>query len=193
MPRNIHRIATASLLMLGAGCALVNDNLRKVEDDEFYRSAQMSRGRLGYVVTKHQIKTVVNLRGANPDEEWYQNEVAVCEERGVAHHDLKWTMRRIPEPESLQQLVDFFQSAEKPILVHCQAGIHRAGTASAAYKLYKGASPRAARRQFGIYFHDAPIGELVDLYEKANKPFAEWVRTDYVQVYEDYVREQNAE
>jgi len=173
----------AFALLLAAGCTLFNDNLRPVESGELWRSGQMSPGRLEYAIAKHGIKTVISLRGVNEDEAWYRDEVAKCAELGVTHHDLPWTMRRIPEPESLQQLLDWYASAEKPILVHCQAGIHRAGVASASYRLYRGADVETARKQFGLYFGAAPIGEVVDLYEGNEKPFADWVREDYPALY----------
>ena len=184
MPCNVYRTLGALTLMLAAGCTLFNDNLRPVEPGELWRSAQMSPGRLEYAIQKHGIKTVISLRGVNEDEAWYRDEVAKCAELGVTHYDLPWTMRRIPEPESLQQLLEWYESAEKPILVHCQAGIHRAGVASASYKLYTGADVETARKQFGLYFGGAPIGNLLDLYEGSGKPFAEWVRTDYPAIYE---------
>jgi protein tyrosine phosphatase (PTP) superfamily phosphohydrolase (DUF442 family) len=183
MPRNRYGVLLL-MLLLTAGCTLFNDNLRPVERGEFWRSAQMSPDRLEYTIRKHGIKTVISLRGANVDESWYRDEVGKCAELGVVHYDLPWTMRRIPEPESLQQLVAWFETAEKPILVHCQAGIHRAGVASASYKLYKGADVDSAREQFGIYFGGAPIGNVLDLYEGSEIPFAEWVRTKYPAIYE---------
>ncbi len=183
MPHNNYGIPIIVALLLTAGCTLFNDNLRPVERDELWRSAQMSPERLEYAIQKHGIKTVISLRGVNEDEAWHRNEVAKCAELGVAHYDLPWSMRHIPEPESLQRLLDWYETAEKPILVHCQAGIHRAGVASACYELYKGADVKIARQQFGIYFAGAPIGTLLDLYEGSDKPFSGWVRTDYPTIY----------
>lgn len=135
-----------------------------------------------------EIKTVVNLRGENPDESWYSCEVAVCEQNDVAHHDLSWTMRRIPTPESLLQLIDWINSEPRPILVHCQAGVHRAAVASAVYRLLRGDSVEEAREEFGIFFMDAPIGALLDLYDES-KPFEKWAREDYPAIYAAYTAE----
>lgn len=181
--------ALALLMLMISGCALFNDNLRVVERGELWRSAQMSPERLANTIQKHDIKTVISLRGVNESESWYRDEVTICEELGVTRYDLPWTMRRIPEPQSLQQLITWFETAEKPILVHCQAGIHRAGVASASYKLYKGADVETARDQFGLYFGDAPIGNVLDLYEGSEIPFAAWVRTDYPIVYATRIAE----
>ncbi|HRK36572.1 MAG TPA: tyrosine-protein phosphatase [Candidatus Hydrogenedentes bacterium] len=183
---NLRFTLYSSLLLLGASCSVFNDNLRPVEREKFYRAGQMGRARLDAVIDRHDIKTVVNLRGANPDELWYQRELVACEANETAHVDLKLTMRRIPEPESLANLVDIIENAEKPILVHCQAGVHRAGTASAVYRLITGDSVDEARQEFGLFFMNAPIGNLLDLYD-GSKPFAQWVREDYPRIYAERV------
>ncbi len=176
------------LLVSISSCSIFNDNLRPVERGAFYRSGQMGRAKLDAVIGHYGIKTVVNLRGASPDERWYQREIAACDDNGIAHHDLKWSMRRIPDPESLQELVGLIESSSGPILVHCQAGVHRAGTASAVYRLMHGSDVDDARDEFGLFFMNAPIGNLLDLYDGA-KPFSEWVRDDYPRIYAERVKD----
>lgn len=174
--------------MIFVGCAHMDDNFRAVEDDVFYRSAQMRGGRLGEAIRDHKIATVVNLRGES-DEPWHAEEKAVCEAFGVRHIDYRWSMRKLPDPESLASYVALVEHAEGPVLVHCQGGIHRAGTASAIYVLMQGGTPDEARQQFGFYFHNAPIGQLVTLYEEhgKGKRFADWVRSDYPELYDDWM------
>lgn len=181
-------LRAVALLVLTAGCAHMDDNFRAVDEDVFYRSAQMRGGRLGKAIRDHDIATVVNLRGAS-DEAWHADEKAVCEAFGVEHIDYKWSMKRLPDPESLAAYVELVERTEGPVLVHCQGGIHRAGTASAIYVLMHGGTPDEAREQFGVYFHNAPIGQLVTLYENRGNdtPFAEWVRTDYPAAYEAWM------
>ncbi len=180
-------------LVLSLGCAHMDDNFRAVDDDTFYRSAQMHGGRLGKAIRDHGITTVVNLRGES-DEPWHADEVQVCDAFGVKHVDFKWSMRKLPDPESLAAYVDLVEQADGPMLVHCQGGIHRAGTASAVYVLMHGGTPDQARDQFGVYFHNAPIGQLVTLFENrgSNEPFAQWVHTSYPAAYEKWMAEQEA-
>jgi protein tyrosine phosphatase (PTP) superfamily phosphohydrolase (DUF442 family) len=169
-----------------SGCTLLNDNFRPVESGKFYRSAQMKPERLAWMTKKYGIRTVINLRGVHEDEAWYNDEIRVCKESDITHEDFSWTMSRIPEPDSLKRFLELCETAEKPILVHCQAGIHRAGTASAVYVLKKGESPKAAKGQFGIYFFDAPIGDVVDLYDGSTLPFTEWVTREYPAIYREH-------
>jgi hypothetical protein len=39
------------------------------------------------VVRDHGIKSILNLRGAHSGQSWYDDEVAVSGELGVAHYD----------------------------------------------------------------------------------------------------------
>ncbi|MDX9975420.1 MAG: tyrosine-protein phosphatase [FCB group bacterium] len=175
-------LAVAVLLGTCAACAVL-DNFRAVEAGQFYRSGQMESGALTRTLKAFDIRTVVNLRGVNPEERWYQEEIAACEKAGVTHHDLPWSKNRLPEPASLATFVDICETADRPILVHCQGGTHRSGAASACYVLLNGGSVEDARKQFGLFFNDAYVGTIIDLYDGSELGFAEWVRTVYPSVY----------
>ena len=170
-----------------AGCGRVADRFQIVEPGQFYRSGQMTVGRLENVARKHGIRTIINLRGPRPDEAWYDRERTACAKLGVSHHDLEWTMDTLPEPDSLAQLLALFEQAERPILVHCQGGTHRSGVAAACYVLLSGGTPAQAREEFGLFFNHAPIGEVIALYEAHCKnetiPFPQWVRDVYPNEY----------
>lgn len=168
-----------------SGCVLINDNLRTVERGQFYRSGQMDKATLARTIARHDVKTVINFRGANPEEAWYRDEVAVCHTMGVTHHDFKWSKNRLPEPESLAEYVRVVMTAERPILAHCQGGTHRSGVGAACYVLLETGDTEEARKQIDIlFFNDAPIGRLLDLYQGSPKPFAQWVVEDYPALYE---------
>lgn len=159
-------------------------NFRTVEDNAFYGSRQMSGRALKAAIQELGIHTVINLRGHNPGSPWYDEEVAVCREMGVAHEDFAWSKGRLPDPESLARFVDVVESGRRPFLAHCEGGTHRTGIASACYLLLKGADTATARKQFGPMFNDAPIGQLLDLYEGSGMPFRQWVREAYPARYE---------
>ncbi len=162
-----------------AGCAHLNGNLQTVEPGAYYRSGQMDATTLDITIRRHGIKTVVNLRGESPHESWYRDERALCISRGVAHHDLDWTMSRPPDPESLQAFASLVRDAEKPLLVHCQGGVHRAAVAAACYRLLQGEAVEEVRGELGFFFNDAPIGQLLDLYQSSVDPFDRWLARDY--------------
>ncbi|GMV99069.1 MAG: hypothetical protein AMXMBFR84_02080 [Candidatus Hydrogenedentota bacterium] len=171
----------------GSGCYHLDHNLRAVEKDKFYRAGQMPDSRIGMYLRRHNVSTVVNLRGEHPDEEWWVEEKAVCDALGVEYKSFQWTMRRIPDPESLAAFVDICKNSEGAVLAHCHAGVHRAGTASAIYVLLNGGTPAEAREQFLLFFMDAPIGEVVDLYEGSPLPFDEWVVKEYPAKYAEWM------
>jgi hypothetical protein len=72
---------------MGAYCGVVvwSGNFHTVEDGQLYRSAQLSKAGFAAAIDAHGIRSVLNLRGANPDSAWYIDELAVTSERGVAH------------------------------------------------------------------------------------------------------------
>lgn len=165
------------------GCVYLNSNFRVVEDGRLYRSGQMGSQRLERTIDRHAVRTVINLRGPNPDEPWYQEELSVCQTLGVAHHDISWSKAVLPGPESLNRLVALFKESPTPILVHCQGGTHRSAVAAAVYVLLEGATVDEARQQMGAFFNDAPIGELLDLYEPSLDPFEKWAAETYPEQY----------
>lgn len=142
--------------------------------------------RLSQFINSHGIRTVVNLRGGSPGERWYQEERAACEGLGVAHHDLKWSMKQLPEPQSLDELVSILDTAERPILVHCHGGTHRAAIASATFLLMQGEPLDVARGQIGLFFNGAPIGDLLKLYGNSETSFRDWLRDSYPSQYADW-------
>ncbi len=164
------------------GCVYLNNNFRIVEDGHLYRSGQMGSQRLEHTIAKHAVKTVISLRGPDPDAPWYQEELAVCQTLGVGHHDVAWSKAVLPTPESLNRLVALFREGPAPILVHCQGGTHRSAVAAAVYLLLAGATVDEARHQLGAFFNDAPIGELFDLYESSKSSadlFEKWAAETY--------------
>ena len=70
-----------ALLILGSaylGCMILSGNLHTVVAGEFYRSAQVIPKRLETYQQLYGIRTIVNLRGANPQSTWYREEVAAA-------------------------------------------------------------------------------------------------------------------
>lgn len=184
--RAIFAAATLACAFAAPSCSVLRSNLQVVEPGQFYRSGQMGGVELEAAARWYGIKNVVNLRGVDPgDVLWYQRELAACERVGAVHHDLSWSMRKLPTPESLVQLIEWIKTGPRPMLVHCQAGVHRAAIASAVYRLLRGDSVAQAREEIGLFFNDAPIGGLLDLYDES-KSFEQWVHEDYPALYESW-------
>ncbi|WP_035716510.1 tyrosine-protein phosphatase [Azorhizobium doebereinerae] len=139
-------IPTALLLSLCIGgyftILQLTGNFHPVVPRELYRSAQLSAEALARYQIKYGIRTVVNLRGANPGRDWYDAEMTASERMGMRHIDFRMSASRELSSSEARALVETFRYAPKPILVHCQAGADRSGLAAA---LYLGAVTRRGR------------------------------------------------
>lgn len=145
--RNRALATGAVLLTLFAlsGCRIMGMNLHEVDPGKLYRSAQLTGEELAATIEAHQIKTVVNLRGAHPGEGWYDDECAVVDARGLSLVDIPMSADHLPHREDLIRLLNAFRDAERPLLVHCRAGADRTGEATAIYMLeYMGKSKAEA-------------------------------------------------
>lgn len=118
-------------------------NFHEIDPGKYYRSAQLSKAEFKKYIEQYGIRTVINLRGAEPKEKWYKDEMAITKELGVEHYDIAMDAFTIPTRENLIQLLDLYQEVPRPILLHCKKGKDRTGEASAVYvQEYMGASKK---------------------------------------------------
>jgi hypothetical protein len=133
----------------------------------------MSPGALARTLRAYPIKTVLNLRGPNPEQEWYRGELAATLAAGVTHTDIALSscvwMSRI----QLRILVDVLESSDYPILLHCSWGSERTGlTAAIAELLRPGSTVDDARSQLSLRYLYLRLGdgkimaEFIDQYEQ---------------------------
>jgi len=115
-------------------------NLHKVNDN-LYRSSQPTPWQLKKIVKEKGIKTVINLRGAQPHSPVYMLEKKTCDEIGVKMIDVEIYSRALPDKERLEKLAKAFEEAEYPVLMHCKAGADRTGLAATFYLYYKEGVP----------------------------------------------------
>ncbi len=180
------------VVSMSTSCAYFSGNIHPVKEGKVYRSAQLNDGPLEEVIRKYEIKTMINLRGESNGEEWYEDEISICEKYGVKHYDLRFSTKILPKKESLLELFEIFDNAEYPLIFHCKAGADRAGLAGAIYKLeYEGKSLEKALKQLSIrYGHIGvkPINDFFKLYKKFGhgKDLRTWVTEDY-----DEIKHQN--
>ncbi len=157
-------IAVLSLvLILTAGYFLYTEeqgNFHAITPGEAYRSAQLDRDELEYYIKKHNIRSILNLRGKNPDNSWYKEELEVSAEHNVIHYDISLSASREPTDEDVQRLIKIFKSAPRPILIHCQAGADRSGLVAAMWKVIVDREPKSeAEKQISILYGHIPIGK----------------------------------
>ncbi len=128
-------------------------NFHEIEKGKFYRSAQLSAGDLEEYVKQYGIRTVINLRGENPGEEWFQNEQAVAQRLGLEFVNIAMLPNKIPSRQNLNTLLMAFATLPRPLLAHCQAGADRTGEASALYQmLYMNKSKKQALKMLTPHY-----------------------------------------
>jgi protein tyrosine phosphatase (PTP) superfamily phosphohydrolase (DUF442 family) len=196
--RVIARIVLVLVLgpLLGlTGWDYATENFAVVEQGRVYRSGQMSASSLARTIRDQRIKTVLNLRGANPKAGWYRAERTATTSAGATQIDVSLSSCEWMSRAQIRTLLDVLDTAERPLLIHCQWGSERTGLVSAFSELLRpGATLDDARNQFSIRFLYVPagdgkvMGEHLERYgqwlaEKrwAHTPerFRLWARQDY--------------
>lgn len=152
----------ALFLIVAASLALyVNEqgNFHPITAGEAYRSAQMDNDELAYYIKKYKIRSILNLRGKNPDETWYKDELKVSARNNVTHYDLALSATNEPGPKDIRDLMNVFSNAPRPLLLHCKAGADRSGLAAAIWKVVVDKESKAeADKQLSIVYGHIPMG-----------------------------------
>lgn len=188
--RSIRYAALAACIVLfgcGAGAfddsapLTVFDNFRSIEEGRIYRSAQLDAETFNLVFDQYGIRTVVNLRGENDQELWYQNEVAATQAAGVKLVNIAMSADKLPARDTLLKLWDTFQTAQYPILIHCQAGADRTGAAAAIWRMeIRGDSRQVAAAELSpLYGHFAARHPAMDQLVRMFQPDRTWIETEY--------------
>lgn len=147
------------------GYLQVSGNFHTVIDKQLYRSAQPSAGDLADYVRRYGIRTVLNLRGANPNVGWYEAEVAESARLGVEHADFRMSASRELSSAEADTLERMMRSLPKPLLIHCQAGADRSGLAAAIYlSRIGGADFDTAGKQISLYYGHIALPALSSAY-----------------------------
>ncbi len=136
--------------------------LRVVTPGLLYRSGQMTAAGFADAVHRLHIRTIINLQDEYPDPDITQSfwnprtikETELCRQLGVRYvHIPPDLISRRAIPESRPQAIDRFLAVlddprAYPILIHCHAGLHRAGVMTAVYRMeYQGWSWRDAMQE----------------------------------------------
>lgn len=132
---------------------------------EVYRSAQMVGTDLQDYAAEHGIKSVLNLRGATANADWYTDEVAESARLGLVHANFAMSASERITPEQVFELIALMRSLPKPMLIHCRQGSDRTGLASALYlAAISGAEEDTAEAQLSLYYGHFAVPYLSDAY-----------------------------
>jgi hypothetical protein len=174
--------------MRGPGDVLYN--FHWIVPGEAARAAQAYAGFLGPFLSRHRIRSLINLRGSNPKFGWWHYERRVTRAGGIEHLDVMLDSRNLPRRDMLVSLFDAFDRAPKPFLIKCSGGQDRTSLAAALYLVHRGgwAARDKALAQFArfpfLHFpkeHQRWLRLFLDFAqeESAGRPISEWVRESY--------------
>ncbi len=151
-------LALIVLFFVFIGIQLRTGNFHEVIAGEFYRSAQPSAQDLERYVARYGIKSVINLRGGNVRDAWYNEEMAAIKALGLNYRAFPMKAARELSEAEAQQLIDLMRDAPKPLLIHCRAGSDRTGLAAALYlAAITKSSKQEAAYQLGMRYGHMPF------------------------------------
>lgn len=133
-------------------------NFHEIDPGKFYRSAQLAKDEFEDVVKTYGIRTVINLRGSQPGEWWFDDEKSELERLNVRLENLGFSTEQLQTKEDWAKYVDILKTAERPILVHCRSGADRTGEATAVYVYdYMNADREKALEQVSLKYLHVPL------------------------------------
>ena len=109
------------------------DNFHSVESGVIYRCSQLSPQRLKRYIRRVGIKTIINLRGENKSMEWWRHEDVLAREFNIHFYNIAMCARTLPSKDNLLKLLSIYETAPRPILLHCYSGADRTGEAAALW------------------------------------------------------------
>jgi protein tyrosine/serine phosphatase len=169
------------LILLYIAWDQANYNFGAVQPGRLYRSGQMPATALAQTIREYRIKTVLNLRGPNPDSSWYPPERDTALAGGATQVDIPMSSCLWMTREQLKTLIEILDTAEYPMLIHCWWGSERTGLASAFAELLRpGSSLEAARAQFSLSYLFVRINDGKVMAEHLDQ-YEHWLHTKGLQ------------
>lgn len=128
-------------------------NLRRPVSAGVYRSSHPMPYQLRGAAAMG-IRTVINLRGAEPHIGSNRLEWETCRRLGLNLVHFPLGSRDAPSAEEILGLRRLFNEIEYPLLVHCKSGADRAGLVAALYLLMQKKVPLSvARKELRFWWH----------------------------------------
>lgn len=147
------------LLALGGGFLVIehDGNIHTLVEGKAFRSAQLNEDELKRLVAQHGIRSILNLRGTNLGQPWYEEEVAAADELGLVRIDYGISDNKPVSLEKMHHILELLDKAPKPVLIHCNSGANRTGLVSALYLAANGESDSRARSELSIRYGHLPF------------------------------------
>lgn len=127
----------------------LENNLHEVVSGKFFRAGEMSHAEIRRVIDRYKIKTIIDLRYGDVVDRKGISEADIAAAENVRYEHVRLLSSKLPPSASVESLLDIYDRAESPVLVHCSGGAHRTSFASALWLLEKeGKSKEEAAAQF---------------------------------------------
>jgi hypothetical protein len=181
LARLLATLALAAVAFVGVRYA--TGNRGTVVPGRVFRSRQLDAKTLAQILRAEKVRTVLNLRGGNPDESWYTAECAATLAAGATQVDFPMATDLWLSREQARALLRVLDSAEYPMLIHCQWGAERTGLVAAfAVLLRPGGTLAEARDQFSLYYLYLPTrdGRMMSGHLDAYEAWLRSCRLDHV-------------
>jgi uncharacterized protein (TIGR01244 family) len=137
---------------------IAQGNFHEVIPAEFYRAAQPTAADLERYHARYGIASIINLRGANTNAPWYNEEIAAAKKLGITHFDFPMKAARELTEAQAKTLIELMKNAPKPLLIHCKSGADRTGLAAALYLAAIAKSgEEVAERQLWMHYGHMPF------------------------------------
>lgn len=155
----IFSLGTIALPVGGyVGVMKLTGNFHEVVPGVAYRSGQLNADQLAAKTAELGLRSVLNLRGKNEGQAWYDGEVAFCRSNNIAHYDIALSAGREVTPDEAEQIIGILKTAPKPILIHCRDGADRAALGSALFRFaVVGEPPDVADDELTIWYGHIPM------------------------------------
>jgi len=131
-------------------------NFHEVVSQELYRSAQLNANQLEQRIEQHHLQSILNLRGMNPGESWFDDEMKVSSAHHLTHLDVALSAGTVVSPEQIQNILQMIDQAPKPLLVHCTDGADRTGLLLGLYLEKRGVNAQTAHEQLSWHYGHFP-------------------------------------
>jgi undecaprenyl-diphosphatase len=155
----IAALLTSAVLLLGGAYGIIQygGNFHAVEPGTIYRSAQLDAADLTHRLQDNGIRSILNLRGADPGEAWYEDERSVALALGVRHIDCRLSATKPLTADQMHEVLQLIEKAPKPLLIHCQGGADRTGLVSALYLASRGESTQRVADALSVRYGHFPF------------------------------------
>jgi protein tyrosine phosphatase (PTP) superfamily phosphohydrolase (DUF442 family) len=169
------------VLAAAGGCT----GFHTVREGSVYRDRQPAEDELVQRIEEHGIRTVVVLRGESRDTEPSRRATLAT---GIDYVAIPLSASAPPPPDKLLQLWDAFEHAQRPLLLHCRAGVDRTGLAAALAVLHDTDDLDEARHQLALvpyghlgWFGTGAMDDVIDRYAPwhGTMSFPDWVQGIY--------------